>query len=62
MDTRWVLRLKRDANEEDSRKVYASDDPKEQPSTPYRIGNEPPRIVRRLFGVRHAAWADSINC
>ena len=24
--------------------------------------NEPPRILRRLFGVSHAAWADSINC
>ncbi|MEN1416714.1 cyclic nucleotide-binding domain-containing protein [Pseudomonas aeruginosa] len=24
--------------------------------------NEPPREFRRLFGVSHAAWADSVSC
>ena len=23
---------------------------------------EPPREFRRLFGVSHAAWADSVSC
>jgi len=25
-------------------------------------GSEPPREFRRLFGVSHAAWADSVSC